>query len=187
MSWEEDYTESYPCPCGEGQYIETVMSNDWLQSRTHYEMLCPKCKELYDYSYEIIRTGCKPDDVRERGWVLKSVLQAEKEYKLQCKMVLEKARELYFSIWSEKFAMLKTKKAMYKLLNCCCAYGTFCDHTKGFSRSELLEYINTFFEYRNLKQIFTVCGVDNPDWNYLGASYEIKKEIMNNSNKSINV
>lgn len=189
MSWEEDFRRRYPCPCGKGEYVEIHRSDDWFRYETHYEMLCPKCKELYVYSTENIRKGCKPGHEIDRGWVLKSVLQAEQKIEKEIteklrkdrEQILKKAKELYYGIWTEKFTALKTKKDMHRILNYNGSYESFCKATRNYTRLELLEYINTYFKYRNLKQVFKVCDVDTPDWSYLGASDEYIKEIMENS------
>lgn len=196
MSWQEDFRNSYPCPCGEGQYIAIASSDDWNRSKTEYKMLCPKCKELYEYSKENVRKGCIPGHEIERGGVLKSVLEAKQakhmsELKLERegylkrekvrKKILNKVKELYFKTWTEKFEALKTKKTIHNLLNYNGSYEAFCQETRKYTRAELLEYVNTFFIYKNLKQIFKVCEINASDWSYLGVSNDYRKEIKNSS------
>ena len=69
MGWEEDYRRKCPCPCGKGEREEIKRSNDWGQSETIHNMLCPICEEKYIYDEGI--AGGHPGDFIEHGWVLK--------------------------------------------------------------------------------------------------------------------
>lgn len=173
MSWEEISRRRYPCPCGEGEYEEVHYSDDWRRSETHHEMLCPKCKESYVYDHTVI--GGHPGDEIERGWVLKSVLEAKEKHR---KSIEEKVKRLYFEFWAVKFRDLKSKKQIWKVLTLNGKYypslGTFYKHTKGYTQEEMMKYIDGFFNYHNLKQVFEVCGIE-PDWKSLGVN---KDEIQ---------
>ncbi len=173
MSWEEDFRRRYPCPCGEGEYEEITNSDDWGRSETHYEILCPKCKEKYVYDHTVI--GGHPGDEIIRGWVLKSVLEAEQKHR---KNVEDTAKTLYFEIWEKKFRGVKTKKQMWEALTLNGKYypslGIFYKHTKGYTEEELINYIDNFFKYHDLKRVFEVCEIE-PNWKYLDAN---EKEIQ---------
>ena len=170
MSWEEDFKRKNPCPCGEGKYEEVHYSDDWGRSETRYKMLCPKCKEKYVFDNTVIYGH--PGNEVERGWVLKRVLEAEQEHR---KNVGEKARVLYFKFWKAKFRNLKSKKQICKILTLDGKYypslGTFYKHTKAYTQEEMTEYINRFFNYHDLKQVFEVCGIE-PDWKNLDVNGE---------------
>jgi len=170
MSWEEDFRNRYPCPCGKGEYEEIHYSDDWGRTETRYVMLCPSCKEKYVYDHTVIPGH--PGDEIERGWVLKSVLEAEHKHR---KSVEEKAKTLYFKLWKKKFKSLRTKKQMWEILTLNGKYypslGTFYKHTKGYTQEEMTKYIDGFFNYHDLKRVFEVCGV-NPGLKYLGANKE---------------
>src|SRR6478609_1858324 len=75
MSWEETSRHRYPCPCGKGEYEEVNLENDWFQHETRREMLCPECKQTYAYDGTPI--GGHKWNEHVRGWVRKSVLEAE--------------------------------------------------------------------------------------------------------------
>ena len=105
MSWEEDFRRRYPCPCGKGECEEIHCSDDWGRSEASYKILCPICKEKYVYDNTMI--GGHRWNERKRGWVLKSVLEAEQKHK---KNVEEKAKKLYFEFWKAKFKNLTAKK-----------------------------------------------------------------------------
>ena len=175
MSWEEDFRKSYPCPCGKGEYEVISYSDDWGSSKMGYAMLCPECKKKYVYDHTII--GWHSGDEIERGWVLKSVLEEEQKYR---KNVETKAKELYYDKWRDCFADAKTKKEIWKRLTLNGKYypslGTFYKHTKGYGREKLIESVNCYFKYSNLKQVFEVCRIE-PDWRYLGVDYEDRKRF----------
>lgn len=185
MSWEEDFRRKYPCPCGKGEYEEVHYSDDWGRSETRYKMLCPKCKEKYVYDHTVIYGH--PGNEVERGWVLKSVIEAEQEHR---ENVREKAKMLYFKFWKAKFRNLKSKKQIWKILTLNGKYypslGTFYKHTKAYTQEEMTEYIDHFFNYHDLKRVFEVCGIE-PDWKNLGANGEeirhFQPDNLNNQEK----
>jgi hypothetical protein len=166
LSWEEDFTKEYPCPCGKGGYEYTSYSDDWGRSKTEYNMLCPECREKYTYSSKVIYGH--PGNEVERGWVLKSVLEAEGKREIE---TFNKVKVLYYDLWVSKFGTLKSKKSMWELLTQNGKYnpslGTFYAHTKGYTREELINHINWYFNPYNYKRIFEVSGV-TPDCNSLG-------------------
>lgn len=185
MSWEEGCRRRYPCPCGGGEFEEIDYSDDWGRSRTEHEMLCPKCKELYSYSEANIRPNCKPHHEIDSGWVLKSVLQAErKEQEAKNKVrqqIMDRVKELYYDKWVERFSALKTKKSIQEVFARDTTYETFCRHTKGYSREQLFKYVNGSYRYSNIRIILEICDVDNPDWDLIGANEEFVKAIMGKS------
>ena len=161
-----------PCPCGKGEREEIHCSDDWNRNWTDHVMLCDICRDEYVYD----RTNIYPyssDGGKERGWVLKIVLEAEKK---QRETVLANARELYYDIWKNKLHGWKSKKELRELL---CngdkmaypSYSTFLKNTKGMSRERINEYVDGFFSYDDLKRVFRVCGV-SPDRERLGATEE---------------
>ncbi len=76
MSWEEIGKRRVPCPCGKGEVEETDFLDDWNRSETRREILCKDCKERYIYDPSVIHYH--PGNEVERGWVLKSTLEAER-------------------------------------------------------------------------------------------------------------
>lgn len=170
MSWEEMSRRRYPCPCGRGEYEEMSLSDDWGRSETRREMFCMECKQNYVYDTTVIHGH--PGDEIERGWVLKSVLEAEAKHR---KDVEEKAKTLYLYVWKEKFERAKTKKQIWKVLTGDGKYypslGTFYKHTKEYPKEQLMRYVNGFFSYHGLKRVFAVCQV-KPDLNGLGITQE---------------
>ena len=55
MSWEDDRSETRPCPCGSDNFTVTFRSNDWGQHEECWSMHCPKCAETHRvYSYVIM-------------------------------------------------------------------------------------------------------------------------------------
>lgn len=173
MSWEEIFRRKYPCPCRKGEYEEIHYADDWGRSETHFTMLCLNCKDKYVYDHTIIHGH--PGNEIERGWVLKSVLEAENEHRISLEV---KAKSLYLKLWKKRFECLQNKKQIWVVLTLNGKYypslGTFYKHTKGYNREEMMKYINGFFNYYDLKRVFQVCGV-NPDWKSLGAD---KAEIQ---------
>jgi len=58
----------------------------------------------------------------------------------------------------------------------------FNKDTKAYTQEEMTEYIDRFFNYHYLKQVFEVCGIE-PDWKNLGANgEEIQRFQPNNLN-----
>ena len=76
MSSEEGRKRRSPCPCGKGEVEETDFSDDWNRSETRREILCEDCRERYVYDSSVIHGH--PGNEVERGWVLKSTLEAER-------------------------------------------------------------------------------------------------------------
>lgn len=174
MSWEEIFRKKYPCPCRKGEYEEVHYSDDWGRSETRYTMLCLECKDKYIYDHTVIHGH--PGNEIERGWVLKSVLEAEHKHR---KNVEAKAKILYLKLWKKKFKNLKTKKQIWEELTLNGKYypslGTLYIHTKGYNQEEITKYIDRFFNYYDLKRVFEVCQVI-PDWESLGVNKsEIKR------------
>lgn len=173
MSWEEYSRNREPCPCGKGEFEVIHRSDDWGRHETRYEMLCPDCKKKYIYDNTLIYAH--PGKEIERGWTLKSVIEAEQRHRAGLE---EKVRLAYLKIWKSKFEMLTAKKDIWELLTLNGKYypslGTFYIHAKGKSRKQILEYIDGFFKYSELRRIFEVCGV-KPDLRALGAN---DKEIL---------
>lgn len=175
MSWEEMGKHRYPCPCGKGEYEEISISDDWGGQRENHVMLCPECKEKYVYDLTVVH-GHLGDEIR-RGWVLKSVLEEERRYR---ENVEKKARELYFTKWKDTFKHTKSKKEIWQKLTLNGRYypslGTFYKHIKGYGREKLIEEINHYFTYSDLKRVFEVCKVE-PDWKQLGVNEDDKKRF----------
>lgn len=175
MSWEEDYRVRFPCPCGKGEYEEFHYSNDWGSHRTVREMLCPNCKGNYAYDETVVLY--QKDGNEERGWVLKSQLEAEFKHR---KDVEKRAKSLYFKLWQEKFADIKTKKQLWKMLTLegkhYPSIGTFYRGVREFKREEILDYIYEFFKYDNLKQVFEVIGIE-PEETLLGLNEDDLKRL----------
>ena len=174
LSWEEDFLRKYPCPCGKGEYEYISYSNDWGSTRTEHTMLCSECREKYVYSSTVVYGH--PGNEVERGWVLKSTIEAEEK---RIKELMVKVHELYFELWKSKFMDLKTKKNIWEILTFKGKYypslGTFYRHTKGYTREKLLNYIDSFFNKHSLNRIFEICDV-KPDYEYLGFDeMEIQK------------
>jgi hypothetical protein len=169
MSWEEVSRRRYPCPCGKGEYEEIDSENDWFQHQTSREMLCSDCKEQYAYDSRAV--AGHPGDEIERGWVLRCVLEAEDIYQ---KSVMALVRERYYKQWCERFANAHTKKRTWEILTVSGKYypslGTFYQHTKGYDRQRLKEYVDRIFGYvHDLEQILDVCG-GKPKWGTLGVT-----------------
>ena len=178
MSWEEDYRRRFPCPCGKGEYEKVHYSNDWGSSRIERVMLCPNCKREYIYDETIVLY--QKDGNEERGWVLKTVLEAEDKYR---KDVEERAKSLYLKLWQQKFTDLKTKKQIWKMLTLNGKHypsmGTFYKNVRGFKREEILEYIDKFFEYHNLKRVFEIIWIE-PDVRLLGLNEDDLNQLRLN-------
>ena len=49
MGWDR-WTDSEPCPCGEGKITQKVEENDWMKKVYHRKVIeCPKCKIEYEW------------------------------------------------------------------------------------------------------------------------------------------
>jgi hypothetical protein len=54
---------------------------------------------------------------------------------------------------------------------------TFYDHTKGKTDEEIRVYVDSFFRYNNLRQVFEVCGIE-PDSELLGLNEDERKTVF---------
>lgn len=133
-------------------------------------MLCPDCKDLYIYDHTL-KYWHSGKEI-ECGWILKTELEEEKNYKQD---VENKAKELYYDLWRRQFEGLKTKKQIWIKLTLKGRYypteSTFYKHTKGYSLILVSQYVDRFFNYSELKRVFEICGV-SPDWITLRANKE---------------
>jgi hypothetical protein len=174
MGWDKGGAERHPCPCGRGEYEQSYWSDDWGRAENHYDMLCPHCKELYVY----VRHAADRSSSRPCGWTLKSVLEAGQHHRDD---VTARAKALCWNTWRGKFAGLKTKKQQWEVLTrhgrFYPAYGSFCDHTRGKSAEDVTAYIDHYFSYHNLRQVFEVCGVQ-PNWAALGVTPEEIRDMQ---------
>ncbi len=156
MSWEESGKRKMPCPCGKGEVEETNLSNDWGQSETRRVMLCEECRERYDYDPRLINDH--PGREVERGWVLKSTLEAERH---EAALRESDLRSRYYAVWKGRFKDLRSKKDVWKILTVNGAFypslQTFYKHTKGFSEAELQNYVDSFFRYSDKNRIVSIC------------------------------
>ena len=177
MSWDK-WTQKFPCLCGNGEFEVLYRENDWSKHEEYYKMLCPECEKKYKYVYggELDKKGMKGD----KGWVLKSVLKEEeiiksKNLKHQ-KEVEDKAKKLYFQVWESKFKYLKTKKHIWVVLTVNGKHppslSMFYSRVKGFSLEEVVNYVNSYFNYSNILRILEICNIENPQWSKMSLYEE---------------
>ena len=50
MSYELDYHEKKPCPCGNGTIVIDSFSNEWGKNRQNVHLVCPYCRIEYEVS-----------------------------------------------------------------------------------------------------------------------------------------
>lgn len=183
MSWDLDYTELRPCPCGKGEWERKVYSDDWNGTRVKPRMLCAECRDRYVWDDTVIRAH--PRSEIRRGWVLKTVLRAESDHRAE---VEKRAKELYYARWRSIFDCCRTKKGMWEILTHCGrdypqSLSTFYDHTKGKTDEEIRAYVDSFFRYDNLRQVFEVCGIET-DSELLGLNEDERKTVFPSSSRS---
>jgi hypothetical protein len=161
MSWEEVGRTRYPCPCGNGEYEEVHLSDDWGRSETHTSMLCPKCSVAYRH----VQTGVYKDGPIFE-WVPISTLEiASKERRER----VQRAKSDCLRIWREKLGGLRTKKALWEVI---CSdeggrhwrsYGTFLKDNRGKSLDDIRADSQELFEsVSHHAAIYSICGVKNP-------------------------
>ena len=156
MSWEERRRRRLPCPCGKGEVEETDFSDDWNRFETRREVLCQDCRERYVYDSSVIHGN--PGDEVERGWVLKSTLEAERREAASREKDL---RARYYAAWKSRFKDFRNKKDFWKILTVNGRFypslQTFYKHTKGFSEAKLQNYVDSFFRYSDKNRIVAIC------------------------------
>jgi len=156
MSWEEGEKRRVPCPCGKGEVEETDFSDNWNRSETRREILCEDCRERYVYDHSVIHGH--PGNEVERGWVLKSTLEAERREAASSE---EDLRARYYAAWKSRFKDPRGKKDVWKILTVNGKFypslQTFYKHTKGLSEAELQNYVDSFFHYSDKSRIVAIC------------------------------
>ena len=55
MSYELVFSHRTKCPCGKGDVVEEIYSNDWNQFRTKCYIDCANCKNVYRLSFDTHR------------------------------------------------------------------------------------------------------------------------------------
>ena len=47
MSWEIDSIDKIKCPCGTGEIVREISSDDWNRFREHAYIQCTECNKKY--------------------------------------------------------------------------------------------------------------------------------------------
>lgn len=158
MSWDEDYSEIYRCPCGQGHYKITHRSDDWGQTEESCEMECPRCNSIFGlYLFYSNRKGIAETYF---AWAPKPLLDHLAELRSRTKGEKEALaaylKTRYKERWLQHFNSL-TKKAIWKELEAgldhSYALSTFYSHIRSSGLESVLE---TYICYEKVETVIRV-------------------------------
>lgn len=124
--------------------------------------MCDKCRIEYIYDDTIIHGH--PGNFVERGWVKKSVLEAEhkkKEEELKLKEIETNAFKFkYYDLWIDRLKYCKNKSELWKLLTQDGQYyptlNQFYKSTRGFDIQKTVEYAGRYCIPSEKRRVFTI-------------------------------